>query len=742
MPWLTKIRWLTMPKQNKCIIETPFAHGYYLDHQAYLNGEIEEVWTPKRIVFYHYTDKSSNPEIGIVLELHIPDSVHLPVLECLFHELCHRKIKEHTNGTKGGYARALAALFAAIGDRTEHLNNKGFFASLFRTLVANDVNKKEYNQMVCLLSSAVKKHQQYNVPYCMVLKYAIDELPKTVDERYEPRKTLGAKLLPNDSSGSDEKALWRSLIDLFEYCWQLIRSQDEVIKSLYGQNPDKWLKAVENLPNPKSWETTPAEIKAHIRTGLYQFYPQKDELPLKQQKKESLLALNLRPAKKAYFPDSENPSDLYAHYIKTRNDDVVGFYDRANPPSVLNPTENSRVRIPVNVNLWLPSASITPSELLLKVCAALLYRYQFTESAVKGLTPSDLTYNSDTGTLQVGGIKTRGGPNPDANRGQVHIFNKASRYEREMFLFLKNKLDAYYQYHGLDVERDTIHSQFGAFGNVINSWYPLEQSFAAFPNAFPAKCHLFLSTWCKTKEETKHLTRPGSRLSLTSTDLSYTAKTISLASYYMREKENADSPQDGEQKSPMPDEIEHQMNATQRGHTVATDDNVYLRRMTSPVMLEKDARSHNQVSKRMIDEARVIGNRARVCNLQELCQEMGIHYQSELMDPKKGLEELLEKAGHDVTDFLGIKHDEQMVFVKHPLVLAFILLYIEHIDTSLDELIVDQSALDIMLSEKVIQVAALRMVLAVMAEEFEPPLHNQAEKYIRDYQLPTFAPLL
>ncbi|WP_256964258.1 hypothetical protein [Vibrio diabolicus] len=106
------------------------------------------------------------------------------------------------------------------------------------------------------------------------------------------------------------------------------------------------------------------------------------------------------------------------------------------------------------------------------------------------------------------------------------------------------------------------------------------------------------------------------------------------------------------------------------------------------------------------------------------------------------LTEFINKTGCDITEFLGVEYESSLLFVKHPLVLAFLKLHIDHIDKSLPKLIIDQVSIGETLSDKVIKAEALRVVLASIIEEFEGTLHREADEILRDYELPVFAPII
>lgn len=365
----------------------------------------------------------------------------------------------------------------------------------------------------------------------------------------------------------------------------------------------------------------------------------------------------------------------------------------------------------------------------------LLAKYQFTPAMIHKLRGSCVVFNDDIGdeSVQIFEFKNRAGPIPDTKRGHTVVFTKRKeRFEYSLVKQYYNTYSLHCQLHHHDIETTTLITV-GHSGKSIKSLGFLEQHYDSIKWGFSEKASYFLRVWCKAKEDTKNNETNKFLFSLGFSTISQTQKTMMFDYQIIK---------GGDGELPVNNEIENNLGANQRVHTHKTDINVYEARNVSPIMLEADHKVGRQVANLFTEEARRLGAGIKTMTLSQIRQAYGLDTPSDQLNNGGDLKEILDKTGCDVTDYLGIKREDDIVIVKHPLVLAIMKKYIKHIDSGINELIMDQQSANKILTDKVIQIEARRVVVASLIEQFDETLHADAKKILDEYEIPTFPPLV
>ncbi|MEZ8310035.1 hypothetical protein AB4393_15440 [Vibrio splendidus] len=708
---------------NEFSFESTLARSYTVSHEDFLNGEVDEASTPERICFYAIaSERNIN---GRVFECFKSNSIQSPLLDCLFACLSSKSVRERSLSSKNRLSRDLKTLFLAIENDIDRINDRGFIKSLFILLKKNGVAVGSFNSIVGLLNKALKSHELYGVEYSIEIKNALKELPRTVAEEAKPRDTLGQKLLGRHNSNQAEKQLWSGFNGFLREAWEISNELDSLIQSEYRHDMDLYNQIIEAYMGKNSFNSYPSELQRKLLITLSRCYIDRNE---------RLLALHSSPEKLVYVEDNETPLRFYSYWFSKGKKCFKGH------AKVLG---KGSVTIPLSTGLLLPRHDAAFTDLELIVCRLILAKYQFSESMLSRLTPSCISVNLSSGkggSVQIEENKNRGGSNPNTKRGHVYIFTRTkNKFEFDVFSQFYNKLSKYYTENNLSLDDTPISkaSQTKSFGkSIYNVTKQFENAVTNFPACFSDETAHFIQTWVTAKKEFKAASQGKQKknLHLGLTAISTTQKVMQF-DYHLVDKEVSDTSIEAN------DGVTEQMDAEQRSHTLKTDINVYEARNHSPVMLEADHKVGQQVANRMVEEARLLRGKAKVVSLSEVKDMFDLSSESEKLTAME-LSEFINKTGCDITEFLGVEHESSILFVKHPLVLAFLKAHVNHIDESLPALIEDQKSIGEMFSDKVIKTEALRVVLASIIEEFEGVLHRKADEILHENELPVFAPII
>ncbi|HFD4043598.1 TPA: hypothetical protein ACGU4V_003743 [Vibrio vulnificus] len=642
-----------------------------------------------------------------VLECYKPN-VSSPVLDCVFSYLSSNRFKKLSTGSKLIYINILRKIFLYLEskDNLSNINTKGFWRDFFDQLSC-DTSSTEYNYIVRLLRSSCEQAESYGTQHCKEIRNALKEFPKTVTVDKIPRATLGEKILGKHNSSSQEKKLWRGFSAFLEEAGEILMHHNSSLREHYAAGLPYFIELWERTGKTRSWIDQSTELKDFTLRFISDAFNNKDEKLLVLHK---ITALEHNESK---------PSDVCSLFVSKRLNRLVR--ERYSSASKID-------KLRLSIHLLKPTYLLIPALEELVIFKFLLSKWQFTPTMIDSFTPSDITLNPTVNSLQISENKNRSGSNPETTRGHQVIFKKNShRFEYRFFSYLLEKANLAFEYQGLDPKLDPISklgvlcsnqsSSIGVFGNPCLLKY----------DVFSKEAKYFMEAWGEAKSRDKD------RFSISGTHISQTQK-VMLLDYTI--EITTDDDHFGSE-----DEINEQMESNQRAHNRTTDINIYESRNLSPVLLEADHLVGQQVANLMTNEAKAISGHLKEMSLSDVREFYGLSTESEILSTSD-FSEFIDRTGKDVTEYLGIKDEKEIIIVKHPLVLAMMKLYIQYIDVNISELIVDQISSTAMLSDKVIQVEALRIVIASMIENFDEVLHSQADSIINDYDIPSFPPLV
>ncbi|OZS41429.1 hypothetical protein ASV53_23745 [Photobacterium sanguinicancri] len=258
---------------------------------------------------------------------------------------------------------------------------------------------------------------------------------------------------------------------------------------------------------------------------------------------------------------------------------------------------------------------------------------------------------------------------------------------------------------------------FAVFGNL--GFLPV--LYKNFPSEVPEDCHLFLD-----------IIQQHSKPRIFWTNIAQSEKVTQYEYKVTHHNKNIDNYEN---------EVDEEIESTQRAHTRRVDIDTYEGRSRSPIMLESDQSAGRQVADAMTEDALRLSKVMKSITLSEAETLLGIDMPSDSCN-EEAFAEFINLTNKDINDYLGIEDDEDILIIRHPLVLAFLKMKVNQIDNNIKSLIFDQQDMTTLTSDKVAEIEGLRIVLANMIDKFDEIEHVEADKIITNYDLPPCDPLV
>ncbi|MEZ8282116.1 hypothetical protein AB6C51_17945 [Vibrio splendidus] len=693
----------------------------------------EDYYSSSHISFAHHSAAQQTPTYYFC-EINF-NQTPSSTMQCVASYFDHKNFKSLKNHTKSNKVKPLELISKYINSSNDAFCKPDSIKNFFNYLKKERVAYSMYNNVIYLLNNCLINHEKYGIEYDHLIYEAIKNLPKTIKTPSITRSTLGDKLFSHRHSAQEEKALWSSFNATLYFAFDVINNYQSTLIEHFSKSTEAFelLTSTINKCNKNKWtfERTSklASINSIYRDMLRDIYIRNDELSL-----FPLISSN----------SNRNILESYLNTFKIKEpttllEYVSLFYNETEDRVQRSRwfSDDKKKNIKVNntlISKWLHPDLIRgyPSKIELSIFFSLLAKHQLQKSLLVKLSLNHIDQNENLGIIILGEVKERSGK----GRGQVVEFSKANeRKEYEIAKSFVDKITKFYK------ETNTAHEKtFCSLFTIreFTYFYFLEDFYPIYPKSIPKEAHYFLKTFILQKEVVgkSKLTKWGKKktLQLNWGNLTQTQKVVFGFDYKIYKSERFNMP-----KAEQP--IESSIEACKRAHSLEVDINTYEARIQNPILLEADHTAGRQVADSMTEDAHTLLKKMREISVSEAEEMLGVKRPSETLN-ESGFAEFIKLSGKDVNDYLGIKDKEEILIIKHPLVLAFLKQKINQIDIYIESLRRDQSSPYQEKSNKVNEIEGLRIVLATLANNFNEVEHVKSDEILAEYDLPLCDPII
>lgn len=201
-------------------------------------------------------------------------------------------------------------------------------------------------------------------------------------------------------------------------------------------------------------------------------------------------------------------------------------------------------------------------------------------------------------------------------------------------------------------------------------------------------------------------------------------------------------------------DIDNPEKSAKHAHTAKTEQDVYVLRSRSPILMESEKLFGEQVAHAFFQDAvkvyKDLTSSTMMVTIEKLRERLGLASLSEMKDDYSLVKEVFDNSdildfklwdGFGVSDWLK-EGSGEIVVIKHPLMAAFMKNQIRHIDQNLPAFAnAEISAGSDKVDEKVSRYLAVRAHIAALLDRFDEEMHAKAEELMRTYELPPLPPL-
>lgn len=202
------------------------------------------------------------------------------------------------------------------------------------------------------------------------------------------------------------------------------------------------------------------------------------------------------------------------------------------------------------------------------------------------------------------------------------------------------------------------------------------------------------------------------------------------------------------------EDIDNPEKSEKHAHTAKTEQDVYVLRSRSPILMESEKLFGEQVSHAFFQDAvkvyKDLTRSTTIITIEKLREKLGLASLSEMKDDYSLVKEVFDNSdildfklwdGFGVSDWLK-EGSGEIVVIKHPLIAAFMKNQIHHIDQNLPDFAnAEVSAGSDTVDEKVSRYLAIRAHIAALLDRFDEEIHAEAEALMKAYELPPLPPL-